>query len=138
MMRITLVFKRCLSSLAFCIVMFFACYAVVFLFAPAEAQTSAAPDPEHETVELENEQVRVIRIRIPPHSKSPMHAHSNRVVIPLTMQRSKATTSEGQIDERSRRPGQVFWANANMHMTENLSDNPLETIIVEIKVRSAK
>ena len=133
MRRINNIFTGRLSSFAFCTV--FACCAVVFLFIAAEAQTSAAPDPEHETVELENEQVRVIRVRIAPHSKSPMHAHSNRVVIPLTMQRSKATTSEGQVDERTRRPGQVFWANANRHMTENLSDDPLETIIVEIKVR---
>ncbi len=115
-----------------------ACCAIVLLTGAAEAQTSASPDPEHETIELENEQVRVIRVRIPPHSKSPMHAHPNRVVIPLTVQRSKATTSDGQVDERTRRPGQVFWGKANVHMTENLSDDPLETIIVEIKEQPAK
>jgi len=130
MMRVKSKFQRRFSL--------FACCAVVLLFAGAEAQTSAAPDPEHETVELENEQVRVIRVRIPPHSKSPMHAHPNRVVIPLSVQRSRATTSDGQVDERTRRPGQVFWGKANSHMTENLSDDALETIIVEIKGKTVK
>lgn len=93
---------------------------------------STAPDPT-EAVELENVQVRVLRVRIPPHSKSQMHSHPNRVVIPLSVQRSRAVTSDGVVEERSRRPGQVFWAKANTHLTENLSDQMQETLIVEIK-----
>src|SRR5690349_6386024 len=79
----------------------------------AQTPKSVSPDPAHETIELENEQVRVIRVKLPPHTKSPMHPHPNRVVIPLTVQRSRATTSEGAVDERSRQPGQVFWGKAN-------------------------
>jgi quercetin dioxygenase-like cupin family protein len=94
---------------------------------------TASRDPEHETVELENEQVRVLRVRIPPGGKSVMHSHPNRVVIPLTVQRSRATTSTGSVDERDRRPGQVFWGAANTHMTENLSGEMLESLIIEIK-----
>jgi beta-alanine degradation protein BauB len=97
------------------------------------AQTSSQPPDPTETIELENAQVRVLRVRISPHSKSQMHAHPNRVVVPLSVQRSRATTSDGAVDERSRTPGQVFWASANTHMTENLSDQPLETLMVEIK-----
>jgi hypothetical protein len=57
------------------------------------------------------------------------------VVIPLSVQHSRATTSEGKQTERQRKPGQVFWAEADTHMTENLSDVPIETVIVEVKPR---
>src|SRR3954447_24862416 len=109
-------------------------FAVPFGWVAAQDQRrSVAPDPNHETVELDNDHVRVIRVKLPPHTKSRMHPHPNRVVIPLTLQRSRVTTAEGKIDERSRQPGQVFWGNANSHMTENLSDDPLETLIVEVQ-----
>ena len=32
-------------------------------------------DPEHYRVELENEKVRVLRVRYGPHEKSVMHGH---------------------------------------------------------------
>jgi quercetin dioxygenase-like cupin family protein len=101
--------------------------------AQSDLQKTISPDPEHETVELDNDQVRVLRVRIPANGKSVMHPHPNRVTIPLTVQRSRATTSTGAVEERSRKPGQVFWATANIHMTENLSNEPLETLIIEIK-----
>ena len=62
-----------------------------------------------------------------------MHPHANRVVIPMSVQHSRATTSDGKVSERQRKPGQVFWADADVHMTENVSDIPIETIIAEIK-----
>jgi hypothetical protein len=49
-----------------------------------------------------------------------MHPHPDRVMIPLSGQRSRATTSTGIVEERDRKPGQVFWGAANIHMTENL------------------
>jgi hypothetical protein len=110
--------------------------AFVFGIALGQSQLkTSAPDPEHETIELENENVRVVRVKIPPHGKSIMHPHPKRVVIPLSVQRSRSVTSEGKVTERSRVPGQVSWAEANTHMTQNLSDMPIETLMVEIKDR---
>src|SRR4051794_38932582 len=112
---------------------FVALLCAFLLPAQADLQKAISPDPEHEIVELDNDQVRVLRVRIPPNGKSVMHPHPNRVTIPLTVQRSRATTSIGAVEERSRKPGQGFWATANTHMTENLSDQLLETLIIEIK-----
>jgi beta-alanine degradation protein BauB len=105
----------------------------LLLPAQAELQKSISPDPDYETIELENDQVRVLRARMPPHSKSIMHAHPDRVTVPLTVQHSRATSSTGIVQERSRKPGQVFWGAANTQMVENLSDERLETLIIEIK-----
>jgi hypothetical protein len=38
-------------------------------------------DPKHYKVELENEQVRVLRINYGAHEKSVMHSHPNSVAI---------------------------------------------------------
>ena len=103
------------------------------LVAQSDIKKNISPDPEHEIVELDNHQVRVLRVRIPPNGKSVMHPHPDRVTIPLTVQHSRATTSTGAVQERYRKPGQVFWGAANVHMTENLSHEPLETLIIEIK-----
>ena len=106
---------------------------VVLALTSALPQQSVSPDPPHETIEFENAKVRVLRVRIAPKDKSELHPHPDRVVIPLTNQRSRATTSTGSVDERDRKPGQVFWGSANIHMTENLSDQPSESLIIEIK-----
>src|SRR5947209_13394623 len=111
----------------------FALLCALHLAAQTTTPQNASPDPEHETIEFENGQVRVLRVRIPPRGKSVMHSHPNRVTVPLTVQHSRATTSTGTVEERDRKPGQVFWAAGNTHMTENLSDELLETLIVEIK-----
>jgi hypothetical protein len=56
---------------------------------------------------------------------------TNRALDPV--QHSRTTTSTGIVNERKRQPGQVFWGDANVHMTENLSDIAIETLMVEIK-----
>jgi beta-alanine degradation protein BauB len=84
---------------------------------PAHAMpASPAPDPT-ETVVLENEFVRVLRVRIGGHRKSSPRAHPDRVVVSM----------------RARR--QVVWEPANSSATENLSDTTLENVVVELKPR---
>jgi len=93
---------------------------------------SPSPDPSHETVELENSRVQVLRANIPPMAQSRLHPHPNRVVIPLNEQRSRATTDLGKTEERERQRGQVFWAARNVHKTENLRNLPIDTVIVDL------
>ena len=83
---------------------------------PAHASpSSAAPDPS-ETVVLENEFVRVLRVRIEAHHKSSLHARPDRVQVSM-----------------SEKPQRVLWAPANTQVTENLLDTPLDQVIVELK-----
>ena len=51
---------------------------------PAHPQLERDPvklDPKHYSVELENDQTRVVRIKYRGHEKSPMHQHSRGVVV---------------------------------------------------------
>ena len=58
--------------------------AATFLSSTTMAEDGVAADPEHYTVEFENDKVRIIRIKYGPGEKSVMHTHGLNVAIFLT------------------------------------------------------
>ena len=108
--------------------------------AGADLNTAAASgadpvtvDSEHYTVEAENEQVRVLRIRYGPKAKSVMHIHPNGVAITVTDARCRFTYPDGRTEEHDLRAGSTMLMPAGDHLPENLSDQPFEVILVELK-----
>jgi quercetin dioxygenase-like cupin family protein len=53
-------------------------------------------DPKHYKVEVENEQMRVVRIKYRAHEKSPMHQHPRGVCVFLTDSHFKFTYPDGK------------------------------------------
>ena len=92
-------------------------------------------DPQHYTIEFENDQVRVLRIRYGPHEKSVMHGHPASVAVFLADTRGKFTFPDGKTEEFTTKTGQTMFVPAGEHMPENLSDQPLEVVLVELKTR---
>jgi len=91
-------------------------------------------DPQHYRVEFENSQVRVTRVKLPPHARTPMHEHMlNRVVVYLAEQNSKMTTPDGKSDVARHKAGEVSWAGPAKHQEENLGDATFEAVVVEPK-----
>jgi quercetin dioxygenase-like cupin family protein len=91
-------------------------------------------DPKHYTVELENPQVRVLRVRIEAHGVTPMHRHAlNRVTVFLTDQNFRVTDPQGKVDLVKHNAGDAVWGTPLTHREENLSDQPFEVIAVELK-----
>ena len=91
-------------------------------------------DPKHYKVELENDQVRVIRAHMGPHESVPMHAHTlNRVTIFLTDSNIKSTTQDGKSAVGVHKAGDVIWSPPTTHKEENLNNSEFEVIAVEIK-----
>ena len=88
-------------------------------------------------MELENAQVRVLRIHYGPHEKSVMHSHPNLVVIPLADSRVRFTTPDGKVQERELKANVPAWEAAGIHNPENLGDKPIDAILVELKGRAA-
>lgn len=103
----------------------------------AMAQDPVKVASEHYKVEIENAQVRVLRIHYDGHSKSAMHSHPNNVVVFLTDAHVKFTTPDGKSVESSQKAGATAWNAAVTHSVENLSDQPIEGIIVELKSKTA-
>jgi quercetin dioxygenase-like cupin family protein len=91
-------------------------------------------DPKHVKVELENDQVRVIRARIGPHESVPMHEHTlNRVAVYLTNQNIRSTGADGKATVMQHKAGEVSWSAPLTHKEENLNDTPFEVVVVEIR-----
>ena len=104
---------------------------------PAWAQDPVLVDSAHYRLEFENDDVRVIRITYGPNDSSVMHYHPAGVAVFLTDQRIQFTLPDGQTLEVEAQTGEVIWTEAGSHLPQNLSDRPLELILVEIKTQSS-
>lgn len=102
------------------------------------AQDAVKVDSKHYTVEFQNSQVRVLRIKYGPHEKSVMHSHPASVAIFQSDGRSKFTYPGGKTEEQEFKAGQVMWEPAVRHLPENLGDQDFEVILVELKTRHRK
>lgn len=105
--------------------------------APASAEDPVKADAKHYKVEFENAQVRVLRVNVGPHEKSPMHGHPAYVVVFLIEGNAKFTLPDGKTEETKAKAGQILWSEQVKHASENLSDKPVEAIVVELKTRRA-
>ena len=90
-------------------------------------------DSNHYTVEVENDKVRVLRIKYGPHEKSVMHGHPAGVGIFLTEASCRFTYPDGSTEDISGTSGQVIAFDAVEHLPENLGDQPFEVLFVEVK-----
>ena len=90
-------------------------------------------DPKHYKVELENDRVRVLRITYGPREKSVMHSHPDGLAVFLTESSGRFTFPDGKSEDRSWSAGQTMFMPAETHLPENLTDQPLEVVLVELK-----
>ncbi len=113
-------------------------FALIFATERATAQDPVKVDSKHYKVEFENDQVRVLRVVYGPHEKSVMHEHPDSIDIFLTDLYVKFTLPDGKTEEMRAKAGETRWAPGGKHLPENLSDQPLEVILVELKTMPAK
>ena len=90
-------------------------------------------DSKHYTVELEDEKVRVLRVRYGPREKSVMHGHPALVGVMLTDGNIRMTYADGKTEEITGKAGQVLRFPATEHLPENLGDQAFEIILIELK-----
>jgi quercetin dioxygenase-like cupin family protein len=91
-------------------------------------------DSRHYKVELENDRVRVVRIRYAAGEKSVMHQHPRGVGIFLTDAHFKFTYPDGKVEDINAKQGEFLWfADLWEHLPENLSNQSAEVIYVELK-----
>jgi quercetin dioxygenase-like cupin family protein len=105
--------------------------------AMAMAQDPVKVDPQHHTVDFENDQVRVLRWKIAPHETSAMHEHPSNIVVFLTDADVKFTLPDGKTPERHAKAGQVISGGPVTHAAENIGNKPIELVQIELKVKPA-
>jgi quercetin dioxygenase-like cupin family protein len=118
----------------------FAPMVILFFFAGLSclyAQDPVKVSPEHYKVLLDNDQVRVLRATRGPREKAPMHSHPEYVAVYLTDLDQKNTAPDGSTQEVHRKAGAVSHSDPLSHAEENISDKPLEVIVIELKDKPA-
>jgi beta-alanine degradation protein BauB len=85
------------------------------------------------TLELENPWVRVWRSVRAPHEKMPAGSHDPTVLVYLTDARERVTEARGRSRDVSQKAGTVAYRQAGVYGEENLSDQPTEVIVIELK-----
>ncbi len=105
----------------------------------ANAQDAVVADSDHYVVEFENDHVRVLRVTYGPNESSVMHEHPNHVAVALTDGGVwKMTSADGEIGELEVGIGEVVWADATVHLPQNMSDGTQEVLLVELKMGHMK
>lgn len=110
----------------------------LMLAVPLFAQDVVQVNPPDYKIELENQWVRVLRVKQAPHAKMAMHDHPANVVVFLTDVHERMTGADGKIREVNAKAGEVAYNDAASHTEENISDQPLEAILVELKPGAPK
>jgi quercetin dioxygenase-like cupin family protein len=91
-------------------------------------------DAKHYRTEIENDQVRVVRVKIAPGETAPMHEHSlNRVTVYLTPQDFRVTGADGKVATAVHKAGDVSWGAPSKHSEMNAGKQPFEVLMVELK-----
>ncbi len=117
----------------------------------------AASAAAQTTTEIDNAWVRVLRVKQAPHQKSPAQLHPDAVAVYLTDTRQRVNADTRQRvnadtrqrvnadtrqrvngTESSHRARDVAWLKAGNYAEENLSDQPLEYVLVELKPGAPK
>jgi quercetin dioxygenase-like cupin family protein len=120
----------------FCMFVAVASVTSVFWKLPAVHAQSLDPlvaDPLHYHLELENQWVRVIRERMGPNEKMPMHQHPGpgSVIVFLTDRHNRLTSPDGARQELRNRAGDLMWSAASTHRSENLTGAQFEAVQIE-------
>jgi hypothetical protein len=100
------------------------------------SQDARTADPRSYRVVLENDRVRVLEYRSRPGlgvCGQGVHTHPARVTISLTGAKYRVTTAQGKVVLREAEPGDVFFAEAVTHSTENIGGAGARTYIIELK-----
>src|SRR5215813_3504837 len=116
------------------ITLLFSITSLTFSAKSIQAQDAVTVDPRHFRVEFENDRVRVLRVTYGPGESSPMHGHPAGELVLLTDYHFKFTLADGQTQERQGKAGDmIMWPSPVQYISQNLSDKPIEAILVEIK-----
>jgi hypothetical protein len=98
------------------------------------ARDPRVADPAHFKVEIDNNQVRVLRLHLERGEKTPIYEERlERLLVPLTAARLKTVGADGAEKFADYRPGEVQWLAPGTQNNENAGDAAYEAILVEFK-----
>lgn len=91
-------------------------------------------DPKHYKLELENSQVRVLRLRLGPgESSATTECRVNRLIVYISDANIRETVVGGKAEVVHQKSAEFRWVEPSKQKLENLSDKPFEAVIVEFR-----
>jgi len=84
-------------------------------------------------VVLENDEVRVLEVRIKQGAKVEIHSHPKSVAISLNDQRLRFTFPNGKTEDADLKRGQTVWLDGISHAVENVGSEDVSSVVVELK-----
>jgi hypothetical protein len=93
----------------------------------------AAPDLKHCKVELENDRMRILRIKYSPGETYVMQGRPAMIGIFLGNASLRLTYSGGRAEHITATTGQIVHLEALDHLGENVGSEPFELLAVELK-----
>ena len=100
------------------------------------AQDAARVQPRAYKVVLDNEHLRVIEFNSRPGlgvCGQGMHSHPAHLTVALTAATVRVKLPDGKTFVGENKPGDVFWAEAETHDTENLTGRSVRALMIELK-----
>src|SRR5579872_6674692 len=85
------------------------------------------------TPEIENNWVRVLRIRETPSGHIAPREWPPSVVVYLTGAHERIITADGQSREVTHKAGETAYIEGSRRGLENVSDRPMEAVVIELK-----
>lgn len=107
--------------------------AVSLLPLVATAQDPAKVDPGHYKVLLDNAAVRVLKVSLPAGAKTPVHAHPDAMVVPLSDAKVRFTMPDGKAEDAALTKDVAVYTPAGTHAGENLGAAHVDAVVVEFK-----
>jgi hypothetical protein len=91
-------------------------------------------DPKDFKLAFENSQVRVLRLNVGPRQSVPMHEYTlDHMLVCMADLNARITAPEGEAEVAQHKLGDFQWSGPSKQKIDNLSDNPLEALVVELK-----
>lgn len=90
--------------------------------------------PQHYSLLLENDRVRVIEFKDQPGDKIPLHTHDGDYLVYFVAPMDRRfETPDGKAVEVEAPAGEARWLGPVTHTEENIGDEPAHVVIVEFK-----
>jgi beta-alanine degradation protein BauB len=99
---------------------------------PVGAQDPVKAAPEIK-VRLQNEQIRVLDIRVEPGGKLPTHSHPAHVLVAFNPCKIKFGLPNGKTVEAEMKAQEVVWSGPVTHSVENVGSSECHVLNIELK-----
>ena len=100
---------------------------------PEEYPDAVTADPDHYSVDFENDAVRLVRITYGPGEQSVMHQHPASCGVGLGDATWRMTDAEGTVTDDAPALGEVDCGEASVHLPENTGSEASELVLIEFK-----